>query len=460
MVKVNSVWDYYSNTVKNWTRTTQATRRLSDMTNDANWNIVEKYSDGTTRTLDKKWNVLSDTAVKNSWVNANPIQNASKNANQWDYMADVSKDKNRAIEMIGNIKQYAQENPQLFRNYDDFKKYFNYDARSVSQKQVLDAAYKNYNKYWLNSTENKVADDASQVASDKWNEKIKIAVDWYNKKAANLQRVYDTMNPKYQNLIDKYDQLYQKAFDELDELKKLAKEYYEHTKGMYDEQSAGEAAWVESRLSAQWLGYTAIWSATTWIGNQWAKRYNNLMETHLNTLMNLQDKGATIKTTILNWMWDLTDKQKTLVNDYMTGLNDLWDAVEKEQQSAVDWIYAPYEQITWQKVTSTAEKAGNQAEKDAVESNYMAANTNSKVKILLDNLWVDENVKLTWDYAAILEEIVNQYPNDINKAISAAKAKFSTLNKTSTTVKQPTTIKEEPEETDTEEDTYEWKFPD
>jgi hypothetical protein len=49
--------------------------------------------------------------------------------------------------MIGNIKQYAQENPQLFKNYDDYKKYFNYDARSASQKQVLDAAYKNYNKY-------------------------------------------------------------------------------------------------------------------------------------------------------------------------------------------------------------------------------------------------------------------------------------------------------------------------
>jgi hypothetical protein len=50
------------------------------------------------------------------------------------------------------------------------------------------------------------------------------------------------MNPKYQNLIDKYDKLYDKAFKELDELKKLANEYYEHTRGMYDEQSAGEAA--------------------------------------------------------------------------------------------------------------------------------------------------------------------------------------------------------------------------
>lgn len=432
MVKVNSVWDYSRNTVANAKRKTTATRRLSDMTNDASWNTVEKYSDWSTRTLDKKWNVLSDTAVKNSGVNANPIQNASKSSDQRDYMADVSKDKNRAIEMIGNIKQYAQENPQLFKNYDNFKKYFNYDARSASQQKVLDAAYKNYNKYWLNSTENKVADDASQVAADKGNEKIQIAADWYKKKAANLQRIYDTMNPKYQNLIDKYDKLYQKAFDELDELKKLANEYYEHTKGMYDEQSAGEAAWVESRLSAQWLGYTAIWSATTWIGNQWAKRYNNLMETHLNTLMNLQDKWATIKTTILNWMWDLTDKQKWLVSDYLTWLNNLWDAVEQEQQNAVDWIYAPYEAITWQKVAGTAEKAKTQSEKDAVESNYSAANTNSKVKILIDNLWVDDSIKLTWNYEAILEEIAKQYPNDINKALSVAKARFGKTSSSST----------------------------
>lgn len=433
VTKVNGLWDYSSNTVKNSTRTTSATRRLADMYNDANWNTVEKYSDWSTRTLDKKWNVLSDTAVKNSWVNANSIQNASKAWDQRDYMADVSKDRNRAIEMIGNIKQYAQENPQLFKNYDNFKKYFHYNERSDSQKKVLDAAYKNYNKYWLNSNENKVADDASQVAADKWNAKIQVAVDWYNKKAANLQAIYDTMNPKYQWLIDKYDRLYDKAFSELDELKKLAKEYYNHTRDMYDEQSAWEAAWVESRLSSQGLGYTAIGSATTWVGNQWATRYNNLMYNHLKTLMELQDKWTTIQTTILNWMWDLTDKQKWIVSDYFTGLNDLWDAVEKEQQSAIDWVYAPYEEITWQKVTWTAEKAKAQSEKNAVEANYMAANNNSKVKILIDNLWVDDNVKLTWDYEKVLMQIVQQYPDDINKAISVAKAKYSTLNKSTWT---------------------------
>ena len=264
------------------------------------------------------------------------------------------------------------------------------------------------------------------------------------------------MNPKYQDLIDKYDTLYEKAFNELDELKKLAKEYYAHTKAMYDEQSAWEAAWVESRLSAQGLWYTAIGSATTWVGNQRAKRYNNLMETHLNTLMNLQDKWATIQTTILNWMWDLTDKQKGIVSDYFTGLNDLWDAVEKEQQSAIDWVYAPYEEITWNKVTWTAEKAKAQSEKDAVESNYMAANNNSKVKILIDNLWVDENVQLTWDYEAVLMQIVQQYPNDINKAISAAKAKYSTLNKKSGTKTsnpdQPQPDQSEPDQSEPDDD--------
>ena len=353
----NGLWDYYSKTVSGASNKNTNQRKLSDMYNDKNWNRVETYSDWTTITYDKKWNILSDSSVKNNNISVNPIKNASKAWNQYDYMADVSKDKNRAREMIGNLKQYANTNPQLFKNYDNFKKFFNYDWRSSSQQYILDAAYKNYNKYWLNSTENSVADDASQLASDKWKEKVQIAMDWYNKRAANLKTIYDTLNPKYQNLINKYDQLYEKAFKELDDLKKLANEYYQHTKWMYDEQSAGEAAWVESRLSSQGLGYTAIGSSTTWVGNQWAKRYNNLMSTHLDNLMKLQDKWATIQTTILNWMWDLTDKQAAIVKDYFTWLNGLWDAVEKEQQDAVDWIYKPYEEITWQKVTSTAEVA-------------------------------------------------------------------------------------------------------
>ena len=377
--------------------------------------------------------------VTPSWIQANSIPNWGKWETQWDYNADISKDKTRLREMAGNIKQYAQENPQLFKNYDTYKKYFHYDERSDSQKQVLDSAYKNYNKYWLNSNENKVADDASQLAADKGNERIKVALDWYNQRAANLKAVYDTMNPKYQWLIDKYNNLYDRAFKELDELKKLANEYYQHTKWMYDEQSAGEAAGVESRLSAQGLGYTAVGSATTGVGNQWATRYNNLMYNHLKTLRELTENWTPILTNILNSMWDLTDKQKWIVSDYLTWLNDLWNTVEKEQLAAVDWVYKPYEEITGKKVTGTAEKAWSQSEKDETEANYMAANTNSKVKILIDNLGVDENVKLTGDYASVLEQIAKQYPNDINKAISAAKAKFSTLNKTSWWTKPTTT---------------------
>lgn len=437
--KAYGLWDYASGLTSEASKdyptsnSKSASRKLTDMYKDKSWNIVSTYSDWTKRVTDSKWNLISDTLTKASWISANDIPNGWKWENAWDYSADISKDVNRAKEMLYNVKQYAQENPQLFKNYETYKKYFHYDARDPSQQKVLDAAFKNYNKYWLNSTENKVADDASQLAADKGNEKIRIAMEWYNKRAANLQSIYDTMNPKYQNLIDKYDNLYEKAFNELDELKKMAKEYYAHTKSMYDEQSAGEAAGVESRLSAQWLGYTAIGSATTWVGNQWAKRYNNLMKNHLETLMELQDKWATIQTTLLNWMEWLTDKQAWILKDYMTGLNDLWNEVEKQQQAAADWVYAPYEEITGKKVTDTAEAAGKQAWKDATESNYMAGNTASKVKILIDNLAVDDNVELTWDYEAILREIATQYPNDISKAISAAKAKFSTLNKKTTT---------------------------
>lgn len=462
--KVYWLWDYSSGLVSEASKdyptsnSKSASRKLTDMYKDKNGNVISTYSDWTKRITDSKWNLISDNLTKDSWISANDIPNGSKKWDAWDYSADISKDVNRAREMLYNVKQYAQENPQLFKNYDSFKKYFHYGARHPSQQKVLDAAFKNYNKWWLNSTENKVADDASALAAAKGNEKIRIAMEWYNKRAANLQNIYDTMNPKYQKLIDRYDTLYEKAFKEIDDLKKMAQEYYDHTKAMYDEQSAWEAAWVESRLSAQWLGYTAIGSATTWVGNQWAKRYNNLMHEHLKTLMDLRDKWTTIQTTLLNWMEWLTDKQAWILKDYMTGLNSLWDAVEQEQQNAADWIYKPYEEIMGKKVTDTAEAAGKQAWKDATESNYMAANTASKVKILIDNLSVDWNVELTWDYESILREIATQYPNDISKAISAAKAKFSTLNKNQstwwsssiTTTKLPTLVeilKENPKAT-------------
>ena len=63
----------------------------------------------------------------------------------------------------------------------------------------------------------------------------------------------------------------------------------------------------------------------------------------------------------------------------------------------------------------------------------MAANNNDKVKILIDNIWVDQNVELKWDYYNDLMKIVKDNPNDLDKAISAAKAKYSTLNKSTST---------------------------
>ena len=430
VTKLTGKWDFASDTAASWNKTYKtedsktASREITDMSTDKNWNIITTYSDWTKRVTDKKWNLISDSVTTPSWINANDIPNGSKAWDQWDYAADISKDVNRAKELLYNIKQYAEKNSQLFKNYEDFKKYFQYDARHPSQQKILDKAFENYNKYWLNSSENKIADDASQLAADKGNERIQNALDWYNKRAANLQSIYDTMNPKYQWLIDKYDTLYEKAFKELDDLKKLANEYYNHTKAMYDEQSAGEAAGVESRLSAQWLWYTAIGSSTTWVGNQWAKRYNNLMKTHLETLMELQDKWATIQTTILNWMWDLTDKQAAIVKDYFTGLNDLWDAVEKEQQDAVNWIYAPYEAITWQKVTSAAEVAWTWAKVQSKNAQYQAMNSVEKRNMIVNNLitifweWVDLSSK--WPYFNAVAQAVSDNPNDWQKALYQA----------------------------------------
>jgi hypothetical protein len=49
--------------------------------------------------------------------------------------------------MMANIKKDATANSKLFNNRADYEKYYNYDKRSNSQKQVLDEAWDNYSKY-------------------------------------------------------------------------------------------------------------------------------------------------------------------------------------------------------------------------------------------------------------------------------------------------------------------------
>lgn len=396
-----------------------ANRKVVDWYRDSNWNVVEIYSD---------WSKSVNWVFNGSDVKANNIPNWSKAANEWDYKADISKDKTRQKELLYNIKQYAETNSQLFKNRQDFEKYFNYDWRDKSQQAVLDYAWDNYNKFWLNSDENKVADDASEIADKKWRELINQAMKDFDVKSKNYQRVYDEINPKYQWLLDKYNDLYQRAFDEVEELKRIAREYYANTKALYDEQSAWEAASVESRLSAQWLWYTAIGSATTGVGNHWAARYNNLLQTHLNNLMNLQGKWVELQSSILGNMKWITDSQKELISDYMTSLNDLYDKVSQAEIDRVNAIYKPYETISDKKVETVADQAWTASKVAAKNASYAAMNNVEKRNMLINNLitiyweWVD--LSTSGPYFAAIEQAVKDNPTDWQRALYQAVGKL------------------------------------
>jgi len=79
-----------------------------------------------------------------------------------------------------NLKSDMTTNPKLFKNRDDYDKYYNYSNRSDSQKKMLDEYFDNANKYELTSDENKTADAASDVAIDKNSELVANAKKYYD----------------------------------------------------------------------------------------------------------------------------------------------------------------------------------------------------------------------------------------------------------------------------------------
>lgn len=56
----------------------------------------------------------------------------------WTYAYYNDDSDNRRNEIVDNLNNYWQSTPQLFNNYDSFKKNFSYNARSDQQKKTLD----------------------------------------------------------------------------------------------------------------------------------------------------------------------------------------------------------------------------------------------------------------------------------------------------------------------------------
>ena len=129
--------------------------------NQGTWNYVynektwyyENQTDNTNNTVNQDFNkttevikqetptkqqetvVKTDNEVKQEWQ-LKPLSQ--------DYYNQTSSEAQDKI--INNLNWYRQTNPELFSNYEAFKKNFSYDARNEEQKQTLDTWYKWYEK--------------------------------------------------------------------------------------------------------------------------------------------------------------------------------------------------------------------------------------------------------------------------------------------------------------------------
>ena len=97
--------------------------------------------------------------------------------NKWDKSINIDEDPDRLAEVEYNVWEDQIVNPALFKNRNDYNKYYNYSWSSESQQRLLDELWLNANKYWLDSYQNKTADDASKVLDDKNRAQYKIMED-------------------------------------------------------------------------------------------------------------------------------------------------------------------------------------------------------------------------------------------------------------------------------------------
>lgn len=104
--------------------------------------IIDAYNkQNATNTTDTTNTVTPTTEVptdRNGWIGGNwrPDQQWELLPETYKYYSNDTDDAQTKI--VNNLNSYWQNTPQLFNNYDSFKKNFSYDARTDRQKQTLD----------------------------------------------------------------------------------------------------------------------------------------------------------------------------------------------------------------------------------------------------------------------------------------------------------------------------------
>lgn len=451
-----SAWDKtLSWTVKNsWSNnsTTTTTNNSSDSTKDIiNNTSAEQYKDVDTTT--KSW--IWDLTTKNwSWDVSNFTSDPStssvtkvsdtdkdyteSNVSTFDqgnrnYKADLNlpENKSRLDQMKNNLKNEAEENPKAYEvSKEQFLKNHHADERDASQVKVLEDAWNNYNKLWLTSDENAVADAAAEVAKNEANDKINASIKNMNDKKTNLDSYVSKMMPEYQSYIDRYEDNLAKYLDEINELKEMQKQYYAIKKNTLMQQAAWNMASVASKLSAQWLSSGAIAGAQNNARIAWDQQYTNLREEHIKTLKDLSQSWADMYNKILNSEKWITDEKSKLLNDYYTSINSMLDDIEDETKTGISNYYNPYKTITNSKVSSVAEAAWAWAKKEDVSAQYKSATAGSEKRqayirdYIKTYFWEDANVS---DYLNYIKQ-ASSYDN-INDAMEYLKSKKESESK-------------------------------
>lgn len=381
--------------------------------------------------------------LKNMNTNPNNVNNVtwwtetttsmSRKGEDYDYKADITKDPIRNEQLNKNADQLKVASADLYawakENYD---KKLNYDQRDQSQKDALDAAYETSNKYWLNSNENYVADNAAKLNDDKTAEALRIHQATIDEKSENLKKYLDEVMPEYKWLIKDYENMLWDYMDELAELKAMQMQYYKSVKNEYMNDAAGDMASIASTLSAQWLSAGAVAWAQQQMWNNWLKRYNNLWDQHLTKLQDLLDAWQKVKETVLSskkWLYD--DKAK-LLDEYTKSINWFVDELDAIAQAWNEWHYDPYKKISDKKIENVAEGAWSWAKKDELAAQFKTAMPWSEraIYIMKDYFpgffWEDANIGDYYKYF----RVASQKTNDLSKAMELVKALYDAEHQT------------------------------
>lgn len=125
-------WNYVYNE-KTWYYENQTDNTNNTVNQD--FNKTTEVIKQETPTKQQETVVKTDNEVKQEW------QLKPLSQDYYNQTSDEAQNKIRA-----NLNWYRQTNPELFSNYEDFKKNFSYDARDEVQKQTLDNWYTWYQK--------------------------------------------------------------------------------------------------------------------------------------------------------------------------------------------------------------------------------------------------------------------------------------------------------------------------